>query len=234
MPSTTAGVAWTEHDNYYGEQFALVYRDPDASGASPSVLQNRYLYGPQVDQILADEQFVDGVFDQVLWPLADHLGTIRDLALYDDPTDSTSIANHRRYDSFGNLVNESHEAIDHLFGFTGREYDFETGLAYYRARYYDPSVGRFLSEDPLGFAAGDTNLSRYVSNSPLDSTDPNGKHRVYINGSDLYFQQESPGLVCEYGCRFANSLGPGDRKRVRGLWPRGRVRGTLGQRSLPT
>jgi len=170
-----AGVAWTEHYIYDGEQIALVYKDPDASGTANPSLTNRYLYGPQVDQILADEQFVDGIFDQILWPLADHLGTIRDLALFDDSTNSTSVANHRQYDSFGNLVNESHDTIDHLFGFTGREYDFETGLAYYRARYYDPAVGRFLSEDPLGFGAGDTNLSRYVSNSPLDSTDPSGR-----------------------------------------------------------
>jgi len=57
------GTAWTEHYIYDGEQIALVYRDPDASGSEEIVLKNRYLYGPQVDQILADEQFVDGVFD---------------------------------------------------------------------------------------------------------------------------------------------------------------------------
>ncbi|MCL6507180.1 MAG: hypothetical protein K6T59_09155 [Bryobacteraceae bacterium] len=50
----------------------------------------------------------------------------------------------------------------------------ETGLYYYRARYYDPHTVRFLSEDPIGFAAGDTNLSRYVFNSPLNYTDPSG------------------------------------------------------------
>ena len=38
--------------------------------------------------------------------------------------------------------------------YTGREWDPETGLYYYRARYYDPKVGRFISEDPIGFAAG--------------------------------------------------------------------------------
>ena len=43
-------------------------------------------------------------------------------------------------------------------------YDVTTGLRYMNARYYDPASGRFLSEDPLGFAAGDTNLYRYVGN----------------------------------------------------------------------
>jgi RHS repeat-associated protein len=65
--------------------------------------------------------------------------------------------------------------VDFLFAYTGRERDEETGLYYYRARYYDPAVGRFVSEDPLGFAAGDTNLFRYVRNVPVLRIDPHGK-----------------------------------------------------------
>jgi len=61
-----------------------------------------------------------------------------------------------------------------LFGFTGRELDPQTGLNYYRDRWYDPLTGEFTSEDPIGFAGGDTNLSRYVGNSPADYTDPTG------------------------------------------------------------
>ena len=59
------------------------------------------------------------------------------------------------------------------FRYTGRELDSETGLYYYRARYYDPSVGRFISEDPINFIGG-TNFYRYVGNSPLDFVDPFG------------------------------------------------------------
>ena len=58
--------------------------------------------------------------------------------------------------------------------FTGREAD-GTGLYYYRARYYSPVFGRFISEDPAGFAAGDPNLYRYVGNDPVNATDPSGK-----------------------------------------------------------
>jgi hypothetical protein len=47
-------------------------------------------------------------------------------------------------------------------------------MSYYRARYYDARVGRFLSEDPIGFAGGDVNLYRYVGNSPINYTDPSG------------------------------------------------------------
>jgi RHS repeat-associated protein len=57
--------------------------------------------------------------------------------------------------------------------FTGRELD-PTGLYFYRARYYEPGTGRFLSEDPLGLAAGDPNPYRYLRNDPLNGTDPSG------------------------------------------------------------
>ena len=51
------------------------------------------------------------------------------------------------------------------FMFTGREYDKETGLYYYRARYYNPQIGRFLQTDPVGYGAG-MNLYRYCDNNP--------------------------------------------------------------------
>jgi len=60
------------------------------------------------------------------------------------------------------------------YGYTGREWDKELGLYYYRARYYDPKGGRFISKDPIGFAGGDVNLYRYVSNNPVNATDPSG------------------------------------------------------------
>jgi RHS repeat-associated protein len=59
------------------------------------------------------------------------------------------------------------------FQYTGHEFDPETGLRYYRARYYNPSTGRFVSEDPIGFAGGD-NFFRYVGNSSTNFEDPLG------------------------------------------------------------
>src|SRR5262249_48328219 len=61
----------------------------------------------------------------------------------------------------------------HAAQFTGREND-GTGLYYYRARYYSPQLGRFISEDPLEFAGGDVNLYTYVGNRPTGATDPQG------------------------------------------------------------
>jgi len=57
--------------------------------------------------------------------------------------------------------------------YTGRE-DDGTGLYYYRARYYSPTLQRFVSEDPTGFTGGDVNFYAYVFNSPANYTDPSG------------------------------------------------------------
>ena len=138
-------------------------------------LTNRYLHGPAVDQILADEQ-VDSLAapGEVLWPLTDNLGTVRDLAVYDDATGITAIVNHLTYNAFGEITDQTAPTVNHRFAFTGREWDEDAGLYYYRARWYDPELGRFLSEDPIGFRAGDANLQRYVENAPTTRTDPSG------------------------------------------------------------
>jgi RHS repeat-associated protein len=77
------------------------------------------------------------------------------------------------YDSFGNQ-HDMKTRIKQPYGYTGREHDRETGLRYFRARYYDGEVGRFISEDPIGFAGGDVNLYGYVRNSPIALIDPFG------------------------------------------------------------
>jgi RHS repeat-associated protein len=160
---------------YDGEHIALVF---DHTGA----LLNRYTHNPQhIDQVYSDEQFdptapgeMPTAPGDVIWPLADNQGTPRDLAEFDDATGITAIANHRVFDSFGRLVSETNPSVQHASGYTGRELDADTGLMYYRARWYDPAVGRFLSEDPIGFDANDPNLNRYTGNSPVQRRDPLG------------------------------------------------------------
>jgi RHS repeat-associated protein len=78
------------------------------------------------------------------------------------------------YDAFGRVVQQS-GTIMQPFIYTGREWDAATGLYYYRARYYNPTVGRFLAEDPLNFRfSGDNNSYVYALNNPIRSTDPLG------------------------------------------------------------
>lgn len=67
--------------------------------------------------------------------------------------------------------------------FTGREFDAETSLHYYRARTYDPKLGRFLQRDPLGYDAGDANLYAYCHGNPLVHTDPDGEFLANIVGA---------------------------------------------------
>jgi RHS repeat-associated protein len=103
----------------------------------------------------------------MVWALTDRQGTVKDLI-----DNGGNVIEHLTYDSFGKLSNASTTGF--RYGYTGREQDSETGLDYYRARYYDASNGRFISEDPISFAAGDTNIYRYVGNSPTNGTDPSG------------------------------------------------------------
>jgi RHS repeat-associated protein len=139
-------------------------------------LSHRYFWNPvAIDQLLADETVTNpALAGAVLWPLADHLGTIRDLASYNSTTNATTIENHRVYDSFGNLVSETNAAVDELFGYTGRLFDEATGLQNNLHRWYDAKTGRWTSEDPIGFLGGDENLYRYVGNQPVNRTDPTG------------------------------------------------------------
>lgn len=132
-----------------------------AGGASLS----HYLYGQSDDQILADDR---GGGD-VLWTLTDHQNTVRDIV---DNTGAEQ--NHIIYDAFGNVIDQTNPLVTTRFGYTGRELDSSTGLMYYRARYYDPQLGVFLSEDPLGFGAGDANIYRYVGNNVINAVDPSG------------------------------------------------------------
>ena len=65
----------------------------------------------------------------------------------------------------------------------GRELDAESGLYFYRARYYDASLGRFINEDPIGFTGGDVNLYAYVFNNPVVRVDPLGREYYDVNGT---------------------------------------------------
>ncbi len=96
----------------------------------------------------------------------DTLGSIRTI------TDSAQkTINTYSYDSFGNTNQTG--ALSQPYGYTGRELDTETGLYYYRARYYDPGVGRFIQKDPIGFRGG-INVYNYVGANPLNWVDPRG------------------------------------------------------------
>jgi RHS repeat-associated protein len=111
----------------------------------------------------------------VLWLLPDNLGTTRDVI-----DNSGALVNHITYAAFGAItaiVDATGQALTQSatrYLYTQREFDFATHLNYHRARYYDPTSGRWLSEDPISFSAGDPNLARYVKNLPTIYVDLDG------------------------------------------------------------
>ncbi len=121
-------------------------------------LSKRYLWGEQVDELLAQEDVTKNVTaaDRVLWPIVDHLGTVRDLVKQDG-----TVATHFVYDAFGGIVSGDTSLTRYLF--TSREFDVYTGLQYNRARWYDATIGRWISEDPRVRAGSDS----YVRSRPF-------------------------------------------------------------------
>lgn len=120
-----------------------------------------YIHGTGIDEPLARQ---DGS-GALLYYHADGLGSIVKM------TDQAgSVTQTRQYDAWGNLEVSADQPG---YGFTGREWDPETGLYYYRARYYDPKIGRFLSEDPIGFQGG-VNFYEYVFSNPANWVDAYG------------------------------------------------------------
>jgi RHS repeat-associated protein len=80
------------------------------------------------------------------------------------------------FDSWGNSLPGAKLGNVDRYGYTGREPD-ATGLVYYRARYYDPVTARFSQRDPIGLQGG-VNQYAYVSNNPVNFTDPSGLFKV--------------------------------------------------------
>jgi RHS repeat-associated protein len=106
---------------------------------------------------------------------------------------------HVEYNSFGKRLDTP--AIDAAFGWTGRYRDAHTGLQYNNARWYDPTVGRWLSEDPIGFGASDANLLRYVDNAPTLYIDPSGMARAkrLWNGIEVLLDKDTAEFVLDNG-----------------------------------
>jgi len=98
----------------------------------------------------------------------DGLGSV--VALSDSNGDTVQTY---EYSVYGQVAAEDPNFLTNPYMFTGRRFDIETGLYYYRARYYNPYVGRFLQTDPVGYGAG-INWYLYCRNNPVGLVDPSG------------------------------------------------------------
>jgi RHS repeat-associated protein len=123
----------------------------------------RYALGQQIDEALAQTRSGTTAYYE-----ADNLGSVTSLS-----TSTGVLANTYAYDSFGKLTTSTGTTVNPL-QYTGRAFDSEIGIYFYRARYYDQNAGRFLREDPLRGISGSVNFYAYVDNSPINLVDPSG------------------------------------------------------------
>ena len=143
-------------------------QEKSGTGSSAGVTAN-LITGPGTDNVLA-RQTAAG--NQTM--LTDALGST---ILATDATQATVTS--YSYDAYGNTTQLG--TNDNSQQYTGREND-GTGLYYYRARYYSPTMGRFVSQDPIGWVAGQTNGFSYVGGNPINRRDPRGLYGVGVYG----------------------------------------------------
>jgi RHS repeat-associated protein len=148
----------------------------------------------------------------------------------------TVVVAHMTYDTFGRVWTSTTPSTEFHFAFTGRDLDPESDLYHYRARYYDPATGQFISADPIGFEAGDGNLYRYVGNGPIDRTDPSGLFTLGdISDETLAFLLSNPDVggtfVREHGLRYLELLDLAIRSHwkvdIRDTWDEAADRGSM-------
>lgn len=179
------GLETTTYYLFDGEHWILEYK-PNGTPQSSN------LYGLGIDEIVAryNAAAPEGAWEQ--WPYPDRNGNTS--VVTGGTNGGATLLEYYRYDAFGqptiydpsNDSIRSTTAIANRFLFTGREWNPEFNFYEYRARAYSPSLGRFMSEDPKGFEAGDYNLFRYVGNDPLDRTDPMGLFDVGFEGAGTF------------------------------------------------
>ena len=141
-------------------------------------IKARYTHGPGIDEPISVDRDTDsnGTLETTYYYQYDGLGSA--IAITDS---SGNVVQTYEYDAFGKIVQQT-GSIENSYTYTGREWDAEAGLYYYRARYYDPILGRFINGDPIGFAGGDVNFYVYVQNNPVNFVDPEGKFFNFVTG----------------------------------------------------
>jgi len=157
----TSNPTTTETTSYvYDNEDIILELTTDSTG----ITKTFYTHGPGTDEPLAMERSGNYYYYH-----ADGLGSIT--AISDQ---NRTVVQRYSYGVFGQPRPTT--GFRNSYQYTAREWDKETGLYYYRLRYYDPMEGRFIQKDQIGFAGGDVNLFAYVGNNSPNFTDPEGNY----------------------------------------------------------
>lgn len=162
----TAGTAATLHKAYDGVDLVAEY-------AAAGTLQSRWVHGPGVDEPLVD--YEGATTASKSWLYADHLGSI--VATADATGTNTAVYSYGPY-------GEPNTTTGQRFRYTGQQLIGGLDLYYYKARFYDPKLGRFLQTDPIG-TQDDMNLYAYVGGNPINYSDPTGEFANVIIGGGV-------------------------------------------------
>ena len=172
--------AWSwdgSETNYFIYSGNQIIADVDATGG----VLRAYVWGTGVDNLLAMTVYT-GTVAQTYYAIKDHLGSIQ--AMVDS---NGTVVEQYSYDAWGKVLSIKNgsgtaitkSAIGNRVLWQGREYSYSTGLYYFRARWYEPITGRWLSNDPIGISGG---LNQYVfcGDNPINFVDPFGLRDVVI------------------------------------------------------
>ena len=170
------------------------YDENDILRENVGASSSKYVHGLETDEPLAREDATG----TLAYYHADGLGSITKIT-----SPIGAVSSSYRYEAFGSVEPTPSAS----FSFTGREWDIETGLFYYRARYYDPKSGRFVGEDPIRWAGG-LNLYGYVGNEPISWRDPWGlKRRSKGSASTTSAVRRRCSGLCSAGWRRTSQVG---------------------------
>jgi RHS repeat-associated protein len=186
-------VTWYVYD---GAHIIAEYED--------GVLARKYVYGPGIDNPVCITRVTESA-NYMYYYHPDALGSI--VALSDDDGE---VVEAYSYGPFGEpkvhteagidgkwLTSDDTisqypvSAFDNCWMFTGRQWDYESGLYYYRARMYHPTIGRFMQTDPIGIAGG-INIYAYCLNNPVNWVDPWGLLTVHYWAPMPYWKGLAP------------------------------------------